>query len=41
MRSILSSIQLFLLMTKEYPKKIADNVTMHAVDPILSVVDNF
>ena len=28
-------------MTKEYPKKIADNVTMHAVDPILYVVDNF
>ena len=41
MRSHFLSIQLFLLMTKEYPKKIADNVTMHAVDPILYVVDNF
>ena len=28
-------------MTKEYPKKIADNVTMHAADPILYVVDHF
>ena len=28
-------------MTKEYPKKIADNVIMHAADPILYVVDNF
>ena len=28
-------------MTKEYPKKIADNVTMHAADPILYVVDSF
>ena len=28
-------------MNKEYPKKIADNVTMHAADPILYVVDNF
>ena len=28
-------------MNKEYPKKIADNVTMFAADPILYVVDNF
>ncbi|MFL2718548.1 MAG: 2OG-Fe(II) oxygenase [Gammaproteobacteria bacterium] len=28
-------------MNKEYPKKIADNVTMYAADPILYVVDNF
>ena len=28
-------------MNKEYPKKIADNVTMYAVDPILYVVDDF
>ena len=28
-------------MTKEYPKKIADNVIMLAADPILYVVDNF
>ena len=28
-------------MTKEYPKKIADNVIMHAADPILYVVDSF
>ena len=35
------SIQLFLLMNKEYPKKIADNVTMYSADPILYVVDNF
>ena len=35
------NIQLFLQMTKEYPKKIADNVIMHAADPILYVVDNF
>ena len=35
------SIQLFLPMNTEYPKKIADNVTMYAADPILYVVDNF
>ena len=35
------SIQLFQPMNKEYPKKIADNVTMYAADPILYVVDNF
>lgn len=28
-------------MNKEFPKKIADNVTMHSADPILYVVDNF
>ena len=28
-------------MNKEYPKKIAENVTMYAADPILYVVDNF
>ena len=28
-------------MNKEYPKKIADNVTMYSADPILYVVDNF
>lgn len=28
-------------MNTEYPKKIADNVTMYAADPILYVVDNF
>ena len=28
-------------MNKEYPKKIADNVTMYAADPILYVVDDF
>ena len=28
-------------MNKEYPKKIADNVTMFSADPILYVVDNF
>ena len=37
----LVSIQLFHMMNKEYPKKIADNVTMYAADPILYVVDNF
>ena len=35
------SIQLFVPMNKEYPKKIADNVIMYAADPILYVVDNF
>ena len=28
-------------MTKEFPKKIADNVTMHSADPILYVVNDF
>ena len=28
-------------MNKEYPKKIADNVTMFSADPILYVVDSF
>ena len=28
-------------MTKEFPKKIADNVTMFSADPILYVVNNF
>ena len=28
-------------MNKEFPKKIADNVTMHSADPILYVVNNF
>ena len=28
-------------MTKEFPKKIADNVIMHAADPILYVVNDF
>ncbi len=28
-------------MNKEYPKKIADNVTMFSADPILYLVDNF
>ena len=28
-------------MTKEYPKKIADNVTMFSADPILYVVNDF
>ena len=41
MRLYLVSIQLFLHMNKEYPKKIADNVTMYAADPILYVVDDF
>ena len=41
MRLFLVSIQLFLLMNKEYPKKIADNVTMFSADPILYVVDSF
>ena len=38
---LLDSIQLFLLMNKEYPKKIADNVNMYAADPIVYVVENF
>ena len=28
-------------MNKEFPKKIADNVTMHSADPILYVVNDF
>ena len=28
-------------MTKEFPKKIADNVMMHSADPILYVVNEF
>ena len=28
-------------MNKEFPKKIADNVTMHSADPILYVVSDF
>ena len=28
-------------MTKEFPKKIADNVTMFSADPILYVVNDF
>jgi len=35
------SIQLFHNMNMEYPKKIADNVTLYSGDPILYVVNNF